>query len=98
MQRFQDFEPAIAAYRQALALNPNYVIAYINRGQAYQALGDQTQARADFNQALTHLDHPTLDIQPGNHPDLHIASLEYLSSWISNTRRRVTTYLDELES
>ena len=93
-----DYEQAIAAYNQALAINPTYIIAYINRGQAYKALNDLGQAGADFNQALTYLDHPSLDIQPGNHPDLHIASLEDLSTWISNTRRQVVAYLDELES
>jgi tetratricopeptide (TPR) repeat protein len=93
-----DYEQAIAAYNQALAINPNYVIAYINRGQAYKALGDPGQAGADFNQALTRLDHPNLDIQPSNHPDLHMTSMEYLSTWISNTRRQVIAYLDELEA
>lgn len=93
-----EYEQAIAAYNQALTINPNYVIAYINRGQAHKALGDLGQARADFTQALTCLDHPSLDIQPGNHPDLHMASLEYLSTWIGNTRRHVMAYLDELKA
>jgi len=47
-----DYQGAIAAYTQAIALNPNYAQAYHNRGIARSKLGDKQGAVADYNQAL----------------------------------------------
>ncbi|WP_445241756.1 tetratricopeptide repeat protein [Microcoleus vaginatus] len=47
-----DYQGAIAAYTQAIALNPKYAQAYHNRGNARSKLGDNQGAVADYNQAL----------------------------------------------
>ena len=47
-----DYQGAIAAYTQAIALNPKYAPAYNNRGIARSKLGDNKGAVADYNQAL----------------------------------------------
>jgi tetratricopeptide (TPR) repeat protein len=43
---------AIAAYNQAIALDPNYAAAYNNRGNAYYDLGLYEQALTDYTRAL----------------------------------------------
>ena len=47
-----DYQGAIAAYTQAIVLNPNYPEAYNGRGKARYRLGDYKAAVADFNEAL----------------------------------------------
>jgi len=47
-----DYQGAVAAYNQAIALNPNLAGAYNNRGLARFYLGDKHGAVADFNEAL----------------------------------------------
>ena len=47
-----DYQGALAAYSQAIVLNPNYVEAYNRRGIARRALGDNKGALADYNAAL----------------------------------------------
>ena len=47
-----EFEAAIAAYTQAIKLDPNNALAYYNRGLAFYHLRDQTAALADFNQTI----------------------------------------------
>lgn len=47
-----DLLGAIAAYTQAIAANPRYTEAYINRGLAHHDLGDFRRAIADFEQAV----------------------------------------------
>jgi tetratricopeptide (TPR) repeat protein len=47
-----DYQGAVAAYNQALRINPNYTQAYNNRGSARYSLGDKQGAITDFNQAL----------------------------------------------
>lgn len=42
---------AYADYNKALEINPNYDWAYNNRGVAYQELGDNVIAQADFAKA-----------------------------------------------
>ena len=47
-----DYQGAIAAYTQAIVLNPNYAEAYNGRGNARYSLRDYKGAVADFNEAL----------------------------------------------
>ncbi|TAE98932.1 MAG: tetratricopeptide repeat protein [Oscillatoriales cyanobacterium] len=47
-----NFQGAIAAYNQAIQLNPNYAAAYLNRGQARYLSRDTKGALEDLNQAL----------------------------------------------
>jgi tetratricopeptide (TPR) repeat protein len=43
---------AISCYDQAIQLDPQYALAYNNRGEAYEAENDPDHAIADFGQAL----------------------------------------------
>ena len=43
---------AIADYDQAIRLNPENAVGYINRGVAYDDLGEYEQAIADYDQAI----------------------------------------------
>lgn len=43
---------AIAAFDQAIAINPRSSLAYLNRGLAYQRQGDSDRALADLDQAI----------------------------------------------
>ena len=45
-------ERAIADYNRALERDPNYALAYYNRGYCYETLGDSEKAEADFARAL----------------------------------------------
>lgn len=47
-----EFTKAIAAYSQAIRLDPRLVVAYINRGQAYSRTGRLDDALADLNAAI----------------------------------------------
>ncbi|NJR21812.1 MAG: serine protease [Richelia sp. CSU_2_1] len=47
-----DYQGAIAAYTQAIKLDPNYAFAYNSRGIARTELGDNQGAIADFNEVL----------------------------------------------
>ena len=46
-----DYQGSLAAYSQAIVLNPNYVEAYNRRGIARRALGDNKGSLADYNAA-----------------------------------------------
>jgi Flp pilus assembly protein TadD len=45
-------DDALAHYRQAVALNPQYAEAYNNLGEAFVAKGDDRQAIAQFEKAV----------------------------------------------
>jgi tetratricopeptide (TPR) repeat protein len=47
-----DLDGAHAAYTQALELNSDFAVAYNNRGNTYEAMGEYKQALADYAQAL----------------------------------------------
>jgi tetratricopeptide (TPR) repeat protein len=51
-----EYAQAIAAYDQALQVDGTYALAYGYRGLAYQMLGAQEQAIADYSKALTLLE------------------------------------------
>ena len=44
---------ALEAYNQAIALDPNYALAYNNRGNLKDELGDPDGAMEDYNQAIS---------------------------------------------
>ena len=46
-----NFKEAIKLYTEVIEMNPNNSKAYNNRGIAYQRLGDNTRAQADFAKA-----------------------------------------------
>ena len=47
-----DYQGAVAAFTQAILLNPSDAQAYYNRGIARSSLGDKQGEIADYNQAL----------------------------------------------
>ncbi|MGJ5630492.1 tetratricopeptide repeat protein, partial [Nostoc sp. CALU 1950] len=47
-----DKQAAIEDYNQAIKINPNYALAYYNRGVARYELGDKQAAIEDYNQAI----------------------------------------------
>jgi uncharacterized protein (TIGR02145 family) len=47
-----DYDRAIAAYNEAIRLNPNYAEAYYNRGAAYYNKNDYSQAVMDWESTL----------------------------------------------
>lgn len=48
----QDLSEALAAYRSALEMDPNYVLAYLNRADAYMLLYEWDAALANCEKAL----------------------------------------------
>ncbi|MGA2254172.1 MAG: tetratricopeptide repeat protein [Thermoguttaceae bacterium] len=47
----RDSDDAVAKYSEAIRLNPQDPIAYLNRGLAYSEQGDKAKAEVDFAQA-----------------------------------------------
>jgi tetratricopeptide (TPR) repeat protein len=47
-----DYNRAIADFTQAIRIDPNYALAYSNRGSAYLQKGDYDIAIADCTQAI----------------------------------------------
>ena len=47
----RQFDQAIADYTEAIRLNPEYAIAYYNRGVTYQRKDEQAKAEADIARA-----------------------------------------------
>jgi tetratricopeptide (TPR) repeat protein/predicted small secreted protein len=50
----QAYDRAIADFTEALRLDGNNAVIYLNRGEAYAQKADYDQAIADFNQAIRH--------------------------------------------
>jgi len=48
----EDYDKAITYYTEAISLNPNYDLAYVNRGQAYRNKGQHDKAVSDYNEAI----------------------------------------------
>lgn len=55
----QDLKGAIEDYTKALALDSNYIEAFVGRGTCHMSLGNQQQARADF---LKYLDKDPMNL------------------------------------
>jgi len=51
-EEFEDFDGAILDFTHAIKLNPAYVTAYNNRGNAYASKGDWEHAMADWGETL----------------------------------------------
>lgn len=49
-----NLDEAIAAFDRAIAVAPDLSVAYLNRGIAYERLGDRARAIADLDQAVKH--------------------------------------------
>jgi tetratricopeptide (TPR) repeat protein len=47
----REYTKAINDYNEAIRLNPNFALAYTDRGTAYQKLGKLDKAKADFAKA-----------------------------------------------
>ena len=45
-------EEALAEYTEAIRLDPNFSVAYFNRGQTYFALGQPEKAVQDYAEAI----------------------------------------------
>ena len=50
--RFEDNDKAIAAYNEAIRLDPNYAEAYRSRGFVYHCMSDRDRALADYDEAI----------------------------------------------
>ena len=46
-----DVAGALTSYNRAIAIKPNYALAYLNRGIMYGRAGNRAQAIADLKQA-----------------------------------------------
>ena len=47
----EDWDTAIVCYTEAICLDPNYAVAYNNRGLAYEEIGEKAKAAADYAKA-----------------------------------------------
>lgn len=52
-QEAYDYNEAIADYTRSLELNDDLASSWLNRGVAYEQLGQDSRARVDFNEYLT---------------------------------------------
>lgn len=69
--RERNYDKAIACFDQTISLDPDYTDAYINRGVAYAAKGDNARAIADYDLALR--------LSPGDAPTLLNRGVAYLA-------------------
>ena len=53
-----EFEPALEDYSKAIALYPEFAVAFANRGDVYSKKGDKERAIAEYRRALV--------LEPGN--------------------------------
>ena len=47
-----DYDSAIAAFNQAIRLDPKYAVTYVNRGYVYEQKSNYRRAIADYDQAV----------------------------------------------
>ena len=52
LEGLQEYEQAILAYDQAIKLQPEFFEAWNNRGEAYTEIGQASEAKANFEQAI----------------------------------------------
>lgn len=50
--RFEDNDKAVAAYNEAIRLDPDYAEAYNSRGSVHYFMGNRDSALADYNEAI----------------------------------------------
>ena len=80
----QEPEAAIAAYTEAVRLNPAFAIAYSNRGAMKAALGQHEAAFEDYNQAI-HLDSTLAEVY-NNRGNSHFALGQYEAAIEDHTK------------
>ncbi|WP_019505340.1 tetratricopeptide repeat protein [Pleurocapsa sp. PCC 7319] len=73
------YEPAIAAYDQAIEIAPEYLWVWNNRGEAYNRLGKTELAEVDFQKAIE-LDSSRSFVPWNNLGKLHYEQKEYQKS------------------
>ena len=54
------YDEAVGEYTVAILLDPEFALAYYNRGLAYEEQGKKAEAIADFEKLLTLTDNPQL--------------------------------------
>ena len=86
-----DDEQAIACYERAIELNPEYALAFNNRGKAYCDLGDYVRAIVDLNRAI--------ELNPRYAPTFNTRGLVYsnlgeYARAISDFDRAIDIYLE----
>ena len=64
-----DLDSAISDFDQVIQINPDYAVAYFNRGQAYNKKDDWDRAISDFDRAI--------QINPNNPVFYYIRGLAY---------------------
>src|SRR5262249_22618864 len=65
----RDYERAINALNLAIKINPNYALAFYNRGMAYRAKGEPDRAIPDYDRAIK--------LNPNDTDALHSRGLAY---------------------
>ena len=80
---------AVAAFDQAVAIDPGFAPAHFNRGWALEPLGDLAQARRAYERAI--------EIEPGNAPALaNLATLDARRGAFAEARTHAVRALDLL--
>ncbi|MCB9457496.1 MAG: tetratricopeptide repeat protein [Anaerolineaceae bacterium] len=70
--RLGNADEALAAYNQAITLDPTYITAYQNRGNLYYRLGQYDDSVADYTEAIR--------LQPDNARNYNERGLSYMDS------------------
>jgi tetratricopeptide (TPR) repeat protein len=78
-QQQGNYDQAIAAYTEALSMNPGYAAAYNNRGIAYRNKGHNDRAIADFTKLL--------EIDPGDSSGYYYRGYSYFQNGLIDRAR-----------